>query len=463
MRKVGGIELMESAPVAQSILKLAIPMMLGSVAEMIYNMTDTFFIGQTGDPNMVAGISLAMPLFMVSQGIGNIFAVGASSYISRMLGAKNFDEAKRTNAVSFYVTFGLGALFTVLLIFLRTPILHLIGTSETTFPFASDYFTIISTFIAFGMLSVSLNGQIRSEGASSKAMKGMLIGIVANIILDPLFILFFNWGVAGAAWATIIGQILSVVYYVYYFVKGGSILSIHIKDFKPNTKMFGEVLKIGVPSAVTHIIMTIAVILTNIIAAAYGDHVVAGNGISMRITMICFTLIMAMAFGFQPFAGYNYGARNIKRLTSGLKITMIYTSALAVFFTIVFFFCGRFIITFFIRDEQTILVGSKILRAFLLGLPFLGIQMTLMITFQALGKAIQSTIINLGRQFIIYLPLLFFLNTKFGFNGFIYAQPVADIATTCISAVLSVSLIRSIHKIHENGFEQAKIVEEAAK
>jgi putative MATE family efflux protein len=441
-----GITLMESAPVPISILRLAIPMMLGSVAQMIYNMTDTFFIGQTGDPNMVAGISLTMPLFMFSQGIGNIFAMGAASYISRMLGAKNMEEARHTNAVSFYVTLGIGLVITVALMFLQTPILHLIGTSDATFPYASSYFRIISYFIAFSMLNIALNGQIRSEGASTAAMTSMLIGIVLNIVLDPIFILYLGWGVAGAAWATVIGMIASVIYCIFFYVRRKSILSISIKNFKPNGKMLGEIFKIGVPAAISNFVFTLAAVVSNVIAAGYGDHVVAGSGISMRVTMLSFSLIMSLAMGYMPFAGFNYGAKNMKRLTGGLRITLIYTTSLAVFFTIIFFFFGKSLMTLFIRDELTIETGSRMMRAFLVGLPVLGIQMTIMVTFQALGKPIHATVVNLGRQFLIYLPLLFLLNSLFGFSGFIYTQPISDIITTTVATLLSISLFKSIAK-----------------
>jgi putative MATE family efflux protein len=453
MKKMSGLELMEKAPVSTAIVRLALPMMLGSVAQMVYNMTDTFFIGQTGDPNMVAGISLCMPLFMVSQGLGSIFAMGASSYMSRMLGEKNMDEARHTNAVSFYFIIGLGLMLTALLFFLRDPLLRIIGTSDVTFPYARDYFSIISGFILFAMLNISLNGQIRAEGASSTAMNGMLIGIVTNIILDPIFILSLDMGVAGAAWATIIGHIASSIYFLLYFKRGVTILSIRPRDFRPNRRMFAEVLKIGVPAAVSNLIFSFVGVVTNIIAAGYGDHVIAGSSISMRVTMLSFTLIMALAMGYQPFAGFNFGARNIERLISGWKITMLYTTCLAVFFAVIFRVFGRSIMAAFIRDDLTVETGSRMMRAFLLGMPFLGLQMTIMVTFQALGKAIQATVVNMGRQFLVYLPLLFIMTRFFGFNGFIYAQPISDMVTTGVSCLMGIGLMKSIRRLHREGLE----------
>jgi putative MATE family efflux protein len=437
---------MESAPVPFAIVRLAVPMMVGSIAQMIYNMTDTFFIGQTNDPNMVAGISLSMPLFMLSQGLGNIFAIGASSYMSRCLGAKQMDEAKKTNATAFWVTFMMGILLTGVISLFREPALHIIGTSEVTFPYANSYFTIISMFMSVAMLGMCLGGSIRSEGASTTAMVSMMLGIIINIILDPIFILYFNWGVAGAAWATVAGQTAGAIYAVFFYVRGKSVLSIHPRFFKPNPRMLREIFKIGIPAAISNVVFTFASVVTNVTAASYGDHVVAGSGISMRVTMLAFGLIMSLGFGFAPFAGFNYGARNLKRLTAGLRITIIYTTSLALFFMTVFFFFGRQMMMFFIREERTIEAGSRMMRAFLLGLPTMGVQMTIMSTFQALGKPVQSTVINLGRQFLVYLPLLFILNHFFGFTGFIYTQPIADIITTTVAVLFSISLFKNLHK-----------------
>ncbi|MDR2245363.1 MAG: MATE family efflux transporter, partial [Treponema sp.] len=288
----GSIALMEQECPSLAILRLALPMMLAMIAQMVYNMTDTFFIGQTGDPNMVAGISLAMPLFMVSQGIGNIFGVGASSYISRLLGARRGKEAKQTSSVAFWTTFGMGLLLTGALFLFRKPFLHVSGASEVTFPYADSYFSIISMFIAVSLLNISLSGQMRSEGATGKATQGMLIGIVLNVILDPVFILALDWGVAGAAWATVIGTVASVFYYCLHFTSRRSVLSIDPRDFKPTSRLYAEILKIGIPAALSNIAMTVCLVFRNRVAASYGDFVIAGSGINQRVGSISFMLIM---------------------------------------------------------------------------------------------------------------------------------------------------------------------------
>jgi putative MATE family efflux protein len=334
--------------------------------------------------------------------------MGASSYLSRCLGAKNMTEAKHTNAVSFWITFIIGIFITAVVMLFRVPVLHLIGTSDATFPYANSYFSIISMFIPISMLGMAVGGAIRSEGASTAAMTSQVLGIGVNIVLDPVFILYLNWGVAGAAWATILGQAAGLAYAILFYIRGKSVLSISPRFFRPNAKMFREIFKIGIPAAVSNIIFTFASVVANVTAASYGDHVVAGSGISMRVQMLAFGLIMSLGFGFGPFAGFNYGAKNLKRLGAGLKTTITYTTALGIFFMGLFYFFGRQMMMFFIRDEATINAGTMMMRAFIIGLPLMGVQMTIMSTFQALGKPIQSTLINMGRQFLCYLPLLLF-------------------------------------------------------
>jgi putative MATE family efflux protein len=438
------IALLENEIPAKSIIKLALPMMVGMIAQMVYNMTDTFFIGQTGDPNMVAGISLTMPLFMMSQGIGNIFGIGASSYISRLLGAKRLERARNTNVVSVYTTLAVGVVLTIVLLIFRRPILRLIGTSDITFVYSNDYFSIISGFIAISLVNMTLSSQARAEGATNVSMRGMLLGIVTNIILDPLFILQFGWGVAGAAWATVAGFAVSAVYLCRYFASSRSILSINPRDFKPDAAMYTEILKLGVPAAISNLFMTFSAILSNRVAASYGDFVIAGKGITLRVESICFTLIMALAMGYQPFAGFNYGAKNFKRLKQGLKIAMLYTTSLAVFFLFIFAFFGRSLVGLFINDPPTINAGARFMHAFLFGMPFMGLQMTMMVTFQAMGKAFLATTVSLGRQCLLYLPLLFILNHFLGFEGFMYSQPIADILTALTALMLGLKTLATL-------------------
>ncbi|GHT55964.1 MATE family efflux transporter [Spirochaetia bacterium] len=440
--KYTGTQLMETAPVGPAIIRLALPMMAAMLAQAVYNMTDMFFIGKTGDPNMVAAVSLAFPLFMLSQALGNVFATGGSSYISRMLGSKRNDEARITSSVSFYSALGIGILLTAALLIFKTPVLHLIGASEGTFAYTSDYFSVVVLFIPVAAAGAVLSGQMRSEGATDKAMMLQLIGIVLNIILDPIFILGYKMGTAGAAWATVAGQTASFVYGVCYFLSKKTILSIKPVDYRPNNTMLFQVLSIGIPAGLSNVIMSVSNILGNRIAASYGDFVVAGIGVQMRIASLYFMLVFALVQGFQPFAGFNYGAKNYDRLRHGFKLTIIYATMLCIAGSIILRLFGDMFIRFFINDIKTIEAGTAIMHTFVWGLPFIGSQITLMVSFQSFGKSIQAMVISMGRQLMFYVPLLYLLNHTFGFNGFIWAQPAADILTTGIAVLLSRPLFK---------------------
>ncbi|GHV85521.1 MATE family efflux transporter [Spirochaetia bacterium] len=440
--KYTGTQLMETAPVGSAIIRLALPMVAAMLAQAVYNMTDMFFIGKTGDPNMVAAVSLAFPLFMLSQALGNVFATGGSSYISRMLGSKRNDEARITSSVSFYSALGIGILLTGALWIFKTPVLHLIGASEGTFAYTNDYFSVVVLFIPVAAAGAVLSGQMRSEGATDKAMTLQLIGIVLNIILDPIFILWYNMGTAGAAWATVAGQAASFAYGVCYFLSKKTILSIKPVDYRPNNTMLFQVLSIGIPAGLSNVIMSVSNILGNRIAASYGDFVVAGIGVQMRIASLYFMLVFALVQGFQPFAGFNYGAKNYDRLRHGFKLTIIYATMLCIAGSIILRLFGDMFIRFFINDIKTIEAGTAIMHTFVWGLPFIGSQITLMVSFQSFGKSLQAMVISMGRQLLFYVPLLYLLNHIFGFNGFIWAQPAADILTTGIAVLLSRPLFK---------------------
>jgi putative MATE family efflux protein len=442
MKKYSGIELMETAPVGTAIIRLALPKIAAMLAQAVYNMTDMFFIGQTGDPNMVAAVSLAFPLFMLSQALGNLFATGSSSYISRMLGAKKIDEARVTASVSFYTALGVGLLVSMVLWIFKTPVLRLIGASPATFTYTDDYFSVVNIFMALAAGGTVLSGQMRSEGATHKAMTAMLIGIALNILLDPMLILWCNLGTAGAAWATVAGQAASFVYGVCYFRSKKTLLSVKPGDYKPNKTMMAQMLSIGIPAGLSNIIMSVSNILGNRIAVSYGDFVVAGIGVQMRIASLYFMLVFALTQGYQPFAGFNFGAKNYGRLRKGFKLTLLYATLVCITGSVILRLWGDRFIRFFINDAATIAAGTAMMHTFVWGLPFIGSQITLMVSFQSFGKSVQAMVITLGRQFLFYIPLLYLLNYLLGFNGFIWAQPAADMLTTGIALALSRPLFR---------------------
>ncbi|MDR1531613.1 MAG: MATE family efflux transporter [Clostridiales bacterium] len=448
------LKFMGEYPVALGIIRLALPAMLGMAVQMLYNLTDTYFIGQTNDPLIVAGISLASPLFFIIQALGNMFAVGSASVISRQLGAGKVDKARETSAVAFYTTIATGLIITLVLLVFKDSVLGSVGTSPDTWGHANDYFTVIVWFSVPMAANIAMGGLLRSEGATLQATIGMSIGLIINVILDPIFILGFRLNAAGAAWATVIGHLCSSVYYLRHFIAKRSLLSIAPADFKPSGAIYAETFKIGAPSALSQIVMSGSMVLSNMIASGFGgilkeggDILVAGIGVYMRVGSLCLSLLMGLTMGYQPFAGFNYGAEKYKRLVKGLWITTAYATGLACAFALIFRFFGQALIRFFIDDNATVLAGNMLLQALVWAMPFVGLQLTLTVTFQALGKSLNAMIITLGRQCLFYIPLLFTLPRIFGLNGFVFAQPVADILTTIIAVLLSVNFLKHMYQM----------------
>ncbi len=455
------LKLMGNAPVRSAIIRLAVPTMLAAVVQILYNLTDTLFIGMLGDRDLVAAISLAIPLIFILIAFGNIFGIGAASYISRQLGAGNFEEARHSNAVAAYTAAGGGAVLSAVMFIFREPLLSVVGTSADTFAPTAGYFGILIAFGPLLILQITLAGLVRSEGATAKAMWGMIIGVGSNIVLDPIFIFSFGMGIEGAAWATVIGNGLGTLFYLLHFAKGRTVLSIKASDFRPSARIYSQTLEIGIPAALSMLIMSVSFIVGNIFAAGYGDDVVAGFGINQRINSTCIMLIIGLTQGYQPFAGYNFGAKHYHRLAMGLKITMLYSTALSLVFLAAFQIYAREIVSVFLQGDSkeiasSVEAGVKFLKAFSLGLPFIGVQLTFMVTFQATGKAIRALLLALGRQLLLFLPLLLILDNLFGFGGLIYAQPSADVISTIAAALMSISFLANLRRLQGREDEEGQ-------
>ncbi len=446
--KAAQLELMENTPVASAILRLALPSMLAMLVQVIYGLTDTFFIGQTGNANMVASIALAMPFAMLIQAFGNIFAIGGASYISRQLGAKNYDEAKRTTATVFYLSILSGVIITIVVFFLMKPVLTILGTSPATRDYTQSYLSILTMFSFVQILQVVLAGLIRSEGATRQAMNGIFIGTGLNIVLDYLFILRWGWGVEGAAWATLAGNACGVLYYLFYFVGKRSLLTLSIHYWGPDKRMMFEVLAIGLPAALNALVMSVSHVLTNNIAVQYGDETIAANGIMMRIVGIVLFLIMGISQGYQPFAGYNYGAGNFERLKKAFHVTLGYASGLALIFCGLFYLYRNQLFLWFLPNQEVAHIGSQMLSAFLIAIPLFGLHFTIAMTFQATGKALLAFLIVLARQCLLFIPFLFLFNAWWGFEGYIWAQPIADVATVILSVCFFIYFLHHLPNSH---------------
>ncbi len=426
-------------PVPKAVMTMALPSMLGMLINIIYNLADTFFVGQTGDSNQVAAVSVSMPVFLFALSIGNLFGVGGCAFISRSLGEGRTDRVKQISSFCVYASIICGIVLGALFFAFRRPILYLVGASDYTIDYACDYLMWIALGSPFVVVSIMACNIIRGEGSAKDSMLGMVIGQLVNIVLDPIFILSkgdmlfgfklpfgLSMGVAGAAVATILGNIVSVLYFLIYFLKGKSMLSITPGRFTLKNGIPGGVISVGLPAALNNLLMSISNILINIVLSGYGDVPVAAMGIAMKANMLVVMLQLGLAQGMQPIVGYCFGARNYERMKKVMRFSALCNVLIGSVMTAFYVLFKQNVIELFIENDEVIEIGVKMLVALMSAGPLIGIMFVLNFSFQGMGMGKQSLLLSAGRQGLVYIPLLFILNRLVGLEGVIWAQPCAD-------------------------------------
>lgn len=438
------MEIFSNAPVSKAVFKNALPAMAAMLMVLVYNLADTFFIGQTHDALQVAAVSLATPVFLIFMAVGTIFGIGGTSVISRALGEGREDYAKKVCAFCMWSCIIAGVVMTVLFLMLRDPILSLIGASSDTWDLTKTYLTIVAYGGPFVLISNCYSNVIRAEGKSGNAMMGQLLGNLFNVILDPVMILSFGWNIAGAAVATVIGNVIGAGYYICYFLRRKSGLSIGIKDFTIKNKVCSSVLAIGIPAALGSLLMSISQIIINSQMAEYGDMAIAGMGVAMKVTVITGMICMGLGQGIQPLLGYCTGAKLWKRFRDVFRFSAIFALILGASLTILCYLSVNRIVSAFLTDVTAFDYAVRFSRILLTTSFLFGLFYVLVNGIQAMGAATASLMISLSRQGIIYIPALFILKAALGLTGLVWAQPVADLFSTIFAAVLYIKTYRRL-------------------
>lgn len=433
-------ELFERASVPKAYMKLALPVVLSMMVSLVYNMVDTYFIALTGKQELVAGVSLAAPIFTLMIAFGDIFGLGGSSLISRLFGEKREEEAKRASAFCLWAAIGFGIFVTIVLLGFRTPILKLLGTDAATFEYAGEYYTWIAVGAASIILGLVPSNILRTEGLAMQAMAGSILGSIVNIILDPVFIFGLGQGAAGAAMATVIGNVIADVYYIYVMNKKAKRLSVSLKEIKIPGTMIRDILVIGIPASITNLMQSIMIMITNHYLIAYGTDKVAAMGIALKANMISAFILVGFAFGGQPLVGYNYGARNKKRLKEILWFAYLFEAGLALVFTISISVFAPAIIKIFMNQSDIITSGAMMLRFQQLGMVFMAVTLVSTCVCQSVGSAAGAFALSISRQGVLYAISLMVLNAIFGYTGIIATQACADVLT----AVIALAIIRKV-------------------
>ena len=435
-------ELMGSLAVPKAVAQMAIPSVISSLVTVVYNMADTFFVGQTGDPLQVAAVSLTNPIFILLMAFANMFGMGGSAVLSMAMGEKNEARVRQASSFVTYASLLVGVMFAVILIVFMDSILAVFGANAETYDFARGYTLHIAWGAPFIIWSAAASFIVRAEGASREAMVGSMIGTIANIILDPIFITTLGQGTAGAAIATSIGNIMASAYYLWYFLKKSRVLSIRLSDFTWRERIFSRICSAGLPTAIFSALMSVSTIVLNQMLVVYGNAPVAAIGIVFKANMFITFLQMGLANGVQPLLGYNYGAGNMARFRQVERFTKKCCLVVGVLATALYFVLREPIIRIFIDDDQVVAYGVQMLIAYMVSGPVIGILFVNMNCMQSVGHALGATVLSILRQGVLLIPLLYLLEAFLGLNGIIFGQSVTDY----IAVILSVGMWARVRK-----------------
>lgn len=428
--------LFEKEPIYKAYFKLSLPVVFSMVVSLIYNMTDTYFIARTGNTNLVAGISLGTPIFTLMIALGDIFGLGGSSVISRLFGQKQEDDGKRLSVFCFYAALLCGCVVAVVMLMFRQPILLMLGADSDTLRYASEYFTCIVLGAPFIIVSYTPSNLLRTEGFAGASMFGTVLGAVINMILDPIFISILGLGAAGAAIATVIGNICTDLFFVWFLLTRSRRLSIRPSDFHISRSEIGQILAIGIPASITNLMQSFSIALMNRFLLPYGNDKVAAMGIVMKVNMIASLILVGFAFGAQPLIGYNYGAKNQARLKKILGFCYGFECAVATFLAALLSLAAPWLISVFMQEPAIVNAGVTMLRMQQIGMVFVAVVLTTTCIFQSAGKALGAFLLSVSRQGIIYLLVILAASTIFGYTGVIVSQSISDILTAILAVVL---------------------------
>lgn len=439
MEKENSNALFETMPVAKAFWTLTLPVVLSKIVSMVYNMVDIYFIGRTGDANLVAGVSICTPVFLLMVSLGDLFGLGGSSVISRLFGQHRDEDGGRVSCFTFYSAFGVGVLVAILMLAFQTPILHMLGAEGEVFSFASEYYFWIALGSPFIILTLVPTNELRTEGLANYVMIGSVAGSVVNMVLDPLFIFTFGMGAAGAAIATVLGNVVTDLIFVYCIGKKSKKLTVDPRMVRTDIALVGAVFAIGLPSSLNNLMNSFGTALLNKSLVVYGANQVAAMGIASKALMLVSMVMIAFAFGAQPLIGYNYGAGNRQRLRAVLKFDLLVQFAIAFVGGALLMAAAPWMIRLFMDDGAVVEAGALILRRMLFSLPFVGVFLVCSTLFMSAGKSLATLLMSLSRQGIVFVIVLFVLTRLFGHQGVITAQPAAD----ALSAILGVILVKA--------------------
>lgn len=445
-------ELLLNGNITSLLFKFSAPAIIGMVTGALYNIVDTIFVGKGVGYLAIAALSIVLPIQLIIIGIGTMTGVGSASIVSRALGRNRKDIAQNVFGNAVVLNFLISAFCTILIYIFMDKCLVFFGASAQVLPYARDYTSIILAGFIFFSFSISSNNYIRAEGNPRAAMYVMAIGAIINIILDPIFIFVFGMGIKGAAVATVISQVISSMYVIFYILFGGSIFRLNVSIFKVKFSAMKEILSLGFPSFIRSAMASVITLIFNKLLLFYGsDMYIAIMGIGLRMISLIQMPLIGITQGFSTIVGFNYGAELYPRVKKVLGMAVMWTVIIAGVGFLVMMIFPRFVIGLFSSDANLINEGIYILRIVVVFLPIIGVQMLGGGFFQAIGKAAPALILTITRQVLFLIPAAFLLPLIFGLNGVWLSVPVSDFLSVAVTVFWISKEIKIFNKAILNG------------
>ena len=421
----------------RSYFKMAFPVVLGLVVTLIYNLADTFFIAQTNDTNLIAGVSLCAPVFTALMAFGNIYGQGGSSLVSRLLGKTDADGVKRVSSFCFYIALVTGIILAIAMAAFSRPILTVLGANADTLPHAFNYYIVLVLCAPVNVLSFIHSNLARCEGMSTQSMIDTILGAVVNIILDPILISVAGMGAMGAAIATVIGYLCSVLYFLWLLHKKSRCLSVNARLCRVSRKELRQILGVGVTAALSNLMQSLCVIIVNQFLLPYGNDKIAAMGIVLKINMIAQLVLTGFAFGGVPLFGYLYGGQRRHEMKKRICFCLGFIAALSIALTAILCLSAMPLMGLFVEDKGMITTGAEMLRWQAATTLFAGIVLLVTVLFQAAGKVVPSFVLSISRQGVVFVAVLVVCVRLFAYRGVLMGQAVADI----LSAMIAIALL----------------------
>ena len=443
-------ERMGEYPVGKLLLEFSIPAIIAMIANALYNVVDSIFVGRGVGSLALTAVTIAFPIMIVLMAFAMLIGIGSTALISLKLGQQKREEAEQILGTAFALTFIVGIGISMAVLLFLDPILRFLGATPDVFDYAKQFTTVILIGAVFQFISFGLNNIIRAEGNPMISMITMLFSAGLNTILNPLFIFVFHWGVIGSASATVITQIIVSGYIIYHFTIGHSNLKLYKKNFRVRFDLLGKIAAIGLSPFLLQMAASVTFFIFNNNLLIYGGEMaVAAMGVINRSAMMLLMPIFGINQGAQPIIGYNYGAQKYDRVKQTLKLAAIAATLICIFGFMVSELFGHQIIGLFNKDKELIEIGTRGIRIFMIMLPIVGMQIVITNYFQAVGKASKAILLSLTRQVLFLIPLVLILPTFFKLDGIWMAGPIADFSSSLLAIVLLVKEFRYLQNKHD--------------